>query len=92
MHILLLNMKESTEKLKRKHKQKKENLIDGIMWMKFLMYISIMYNSFNVVPRIHIQAFYLWIKKFNVKNTKRIKKSQKKRKALAFLFYNNSSN
>ena len=33
-------------------------------FMKFLMYISIMYNSFNVIPRIHIQAFYLWIKKF----------------------------
>ena len=33
-------------------------------FMKFLMYISIMYNSFNVIPRIHIQALYLWIKKF----------------------------
>lgn len=32
--------------------------------MKFLMYISILYNSINVIPRIHLQALYLWIKKF----------------------------
>lgn len=33
-------------------------------FMKFLMYMSIIYNSIKVIPRIHIQALYLWIKKF----------------------------
>ena len=31
---------------------------------KFLMYMSILYNSYKVIPRIHIQALHLWIKKF----------------------------
>jgi|TARA_B110000259_G_C14028985_1_gene405904 DUF1365 family protein len=32
-------------------------------FLRFMMYIRILSNSFIVAPRIHIQAFYLWMKK-----------------------------